>query len=431
MRWNLATNLLLASALLSAAPIAAQELNGSISGQVVLADGSAVPGVTVSIPVGGQRRIAVTDESGNYRFLNVPPGSYKVTTELEGFKTVTRDVAVRSGRSVSLDTLIETATPREEVIVSGASSDLLDAGASGGAVNDTPSTLPGSSLPPTGWDPTPFVEDLLMERGLNFALLRDSPSPLGRPLPRRRATVDVTIQLFIVDYLNAPTSNRFDGDRTVRADALAPDARVRLVSYGSESPPRQDPRLAVVATGESSGEAFELQLVTDGEQPMRVLAPDGLVLQPVLEGAGRALQAGSNEVMDRFPLVGFCLEFAKPPPLPGTEFQVAPQEVQQSYSSLREVLRAGRELADAGLLNPDSDPLGYAASIRQWAVWTRLESWDLPTFTGEFVDYTRKLAEARGVAWSEANAATLRRAAPNRFNDILNVLAEADSRINR
>jgi hypothetical protein len=45
----------------------------------------------------------------------------------------------------------------------------------------------------------------------------------------------------------------------------------------------------------------------------------------------------------------------------------SPRALQDQYRALRAVLRAGRELAAAGRLHPDSEPSAYATSIRQWA----------------------------------------------------------------
>jgi hypothetical protein len=126
------------------------------------------------------------------------------------------------------------------------------------------------------------------------------------------------------------------------------------------------------------------------------------------------------------PMTGFCLEYDKPPPPQGTLYQVAPANVQQQFQPMRDVLRAGRALAEAGLLNPDSDPGAYATFIQQWAVWSRLEGWDLNEFTREFVDRTRQNVANLGGQWTNQMADVLRNAAPNRYNDILAVLVESE-----
>jgi hypothetical protein len=74
-------------ALLTARPALAVEVTGQIRGQVVDAEGMAIPGaqVTVSSPnyLGGAT--ATSDEDGRYRFLALPPGEYTVVIQKSGF----------------------------------------------------------------------------------------------------------------------------------------------------------------------------------------------------------------------------------------------------------------------------------------------------------------------------------------------------------
>lgn len=99
----------------------AQTRGGDIYGTVVLADGSKIPGVMVTLTsdVTGTKT-TISSEQGNFRFLQVPPGNYELKFELEGFKTVIRkDVGLSLGKSVTLNILMETSTLKEEVTVSG------------------------------------------------------------------------------------------------------------------------------------------------------------------------------------------------------------------------------------------------------------------------------------------------------------------------
>ena len=65
-----------------------QTSTADIYGTVVLPDGSAIPGVAVTLTgdVIGQKAL-VTSEEGNFRFLRLPPGNYQLKFELEGFKS--------------------------------------------------------------------------------------------------------------------------------------------------------------------------------------------------------------------------------------------------------------------------------------------------------------------------------------------------------
>src|SRR5580704_2274174 len=91
---------LIAVAVLSPVPGAAQTF-GSVVGTVSDASGGVVAGAKATLVNldTSERHATETDTSGNYRFLNLIPGRYKVDIEAAGFKHLTRDqilVAVQS-----------------------------------------------------------------------------------------------------------------------------------------------------------------------------------------------------------------------------------------------------------------------------------------------------------------------------------------------
>ena len=53
----------------------AQIQSGNIFGKVQAKDGSAIPGVTVTLTGVGAPQTTVTDAQGNFRFINLSPGS--------------------------------------------------------------------------------------------------------------------------------------------------------------------------------------------------------------------------------------------------------------------------------------------------------------------------------------------------------------------
>src|SRR6187551_2897617 len=66
----------------------------SITGVVKDASGAILPGVTVeasSPALIEKSRAAVTDGSGQYRIIDLRPGTYAVTFTLSGFNTVKRE----------------------------------------------------------------------------------------------------------------------------------------------------------------------------------------------------------------------------------------------------------------------------------------------------------------------------------------------------
>src|SRR5271156_6545887 len=67
---------------------------GSITGTVVDPSGAAIPGAQVRIvnqSTGALTREAVSDGAGNFRALNVPPGTYKITVAASGMQELDRN----------------------------------------------------------------------------------------------------------------------------------------------------------------------------------------------------------------------------------------------------------------------------------------------------------------------------------------------------
>ena len=76
----------------------------SLTGTVRDASGAILPGVTVEAASSAlieKTRTAVTDGTGQYRVINLPPGTYSVTFTLGGFSTVKRDGLELTGTFVA------------------------------------------------------------------------------------------------------------------------------------------------------------------------------------------------------------------------------------------------------------------------------------------------------------------------------------------
>lgn len=116
--------LLIASFVLAAAPTQAQELRGRITGVVHDNSGSVVPGanVTASGPALLQPQTTQTGSDGSYRFPALPSGSYTLTFELTGFRTVKREgIRVTLNTTLTVDTTLELAQLAEAVTITGES----------------------------------------------------------------------------------------------------------------------------------------------------------------------------------------------------------------------------------------------------------------------------------------------------------------------
>src|SRR6187397_740549 len=68
----------------------AQQQTGEIYGKAADTSGAVLPGATVTVAGPGliQPRVAVTSEAGTYRIPELPIGTYTVTFELAGFRTM-------------------------------------------------------------------------------------------------------------------------------------------------------------------------------------------------------------------------------------------------------------------------------------------------------------------------------------------------------
>lgn len=128
----------------------AQVQSGTIAGTVTDTQGGVLPGVTVNLRSVDRTATFVTDNSGQYRFLALPPGLYALTFELAGFQTISREqVEVRIGQNVDLPIRMGVASVQETVTVTG-ESPIVDARQMGTATNFTQDEL---SRIPTSRDP--------------------------------------------------------------------------------------------------------------------------------------------------------------------------------------------------------------------------------------------------------------------------------------
>jgi hypothetical protein len=116
--------LALIGALLLPSTALAQFDTATVVGTVRDASGAVVPGVTVALKnlSTGISAETVTDNDGNYQFLNVRVGPYSVRAALQGFSTAeANDVVVTVGARQRVDLLLAAGNVTETVVVTGAS----------------------------------------------------------------------------------------------------------------------------------------------------------------------------------------------------------------------------------------------------------------------------------------------------------------------
>src|SRR5438093_10110123 len=150
-----------AGLIIAALPAFAQTSAGTIGGRVIAATGLSMPGVTVTVRGVDLTQAFVTDGDGRFRFLDLAPGRYSVTSTLEGFATNVREnVVLDLGKHVDLPVTMQISALSETVTVT-APSPMVDAKQTGTATNVTADEL---SKIPTSRDP--------------FSLMRSVPGVL-------------------------------------------------------------------------------------------------------------------------------------------------------------------------------------------------------------------------------------------------------------
>jgi hypothetical protein len=97
------------------------QTTSALTGTVTDSTGAVLPGATISLEspslIGGKHS-TVTDSQGFYRFPAIPPGIYKVTAELQGFRTISHeDIHLALGQNITVDIGFSQATAAETVQV--------------------------------------------------------------------------------------------------------------------------------------------------------------------------------------------------------------------------------------------------------------------------------------------------------------------------
>jgi Carboxypeptidase regulatory-like domain/TonB-dependent Receptor Plug Domain len=140
----------------------AQQQTGEIFGRVTDKSGAVLPGVTVNVqgPALIQSRVAVTSETGTYRVPELPIGTYNVSFELPGFRTmVLQDIRLTIGFRAQVNGTLELSSVQETVTVTG-ESPLIDTRETGVSTTfdlQTMQTLPSARDPWVMLERTPGI----------------------------------------------------------------------------------------------------------------------------------------------------------------------------------------------------------------------------------------------------------------------------------
>jgi hypothetical protein len=115
-------------------PAVAQTSNGSVIGTITDPTGAVVPGVAITLvnTSTAETHSAKSDDHGSYQFVNLLPGTYKLTLEHQGFKRL---------QSTNVEVKTATATRIDLAMALGAVSESVEVSSQAAAIDTTSSTV--------------------------------------------------------------------------------------------------------------------------------------------------------------------------------------------------------------------------------------------------------------------------------------------------
>ena len=212
------------------------------------------------------------------------------------------------------------------------------------------------------------------------------------------------------------------------AESIAQPALVEPRAASGDASFRDQPLIWLEALGGSTGDVMKIHVVNPGPDPIAI---DGyFALEPVdlaPEERDRFFESVKQSVGGHVEAVVsfYCLQFGAAAPAAGVVYRIAPRAAQEAFAPAARAMEAARQLSDAGLLSPDTNPESYFHSVRQWSVWALEQEFDRAGFIAAFLEHTKKNAEARGMEWTDAVAQAVRTSAEGRWADVAKILEEA------
>jgi len=158
--------LMVAMIIAAAAGASAQIATGNIYGTVVDDQGGVLPGADVALvstSIGGQPRTTVTDAGGQFRFLNLDPGTYRIEISLPSFTKQERQVIVNTGVNVNIAFNLKVKTVEETVTVT-ADTPVVDTKKIGTITTLTQEELQGTPQSKDPWAMLKTVPGVIVDR---------------------------------------------------------------------------------------------------------------------------------------------------------------------------------------------------------------------------------------------------------------------------
>src|SRR5262245_39874806 len=214
--------------LLASLPAAAQVSTGEIFGKAADGTGALLPGVSVTLSGSSliQPIVAVTTETGAYRFPRIPIGIYTVSFELTGFKKFVRgDVIIQAGFNAEINAKLEISTVQETVTVTGASPvvDTQSTTLSASFTKDTLEKIPNARDPWVIIEQTPGMIMSGANVGGNLSGQQTSFSAMGSG-NNTQWNLNVAVISDIASGNSSPTYYDFDSFEEIQITTAGADA---------------------------------------------------------------------------------------------------------------------------------------------------------------------------------------------------------------
>lgn len=101
----------------------AQTTAGSILGNLTDQTGAVLPDTPVTLTniKTDDTRLTKTNQTGYYRFVNIPPGSYRVSVQKQGFKRLVREpIQLQVASTIQIDLKLEVGSANQNIVVTSA-----------------------------------------------------------------------------------------------------------------------------------------------------------------------------------------------------------------------------------------------------------------------------------------------------------------------
>jgi hypothetical protein len=280
--------ILIAVTLGAAGVVLAQAGDGALTGYVKDDTGGVLPGVTVTAtsPAMLGPRTGVSDAQGAYRLVNLPPGEYVLTADLQGFTNYRLEhVVMSAGATLTQDIRLKVGGLAENVTVAG-DAPMLDIGATGLGVN-----VPGE-----------LVHTVPIQGRRNFSDFLDMTTGMvSRPLDDNSGRilyvghgVDSWAYVIQLEGNNAVNYQDAGAQNIAMSPDLIADVNVKIAGIPA-SEPMGDGLVINIAT-KSGGDRFSGS-ASETLQPIKWNGTNTPPIAPVI-GAGTPAGAGQASVQE-------------------------------------------------------------------------------------------------------------------------------------